>query len=163
MKDVTITSTLSGHMGKDSDIISGIGLLDEANSFIGLARVFAKKDETKKILEDMQNKMFKAGTEFAGGNNFPEEDYQGIMNTISQVEKKVKKPTKLVILEQDEQTGFLSVARTVVRRCERWAVKLHKQEKLSLNLVRWLNKLSYLLYLLILLEMDELEVDKYEG
>ncbi len=163
MKDVTKTSTLSGHLGKDSEVVSGIGLLDEANSFIGLARVFANHRETKKVLEEIQTKMFEAGSEFAGGDSFPEENYDAIMNTISQMEKKVKKPTKLIILEQNEHTAFLSVARAVVRRCERWAVKLHKEDELSLNLVRWLNKLSYLLYLLILLEMNETEVDEDES
>ncbi|MFP3909123.1 MAG: ATP:cob(I)alamin adenosyltransferase [Archaeoglobaceae archaeon] len=163
MKDVTTTRTLSGHLGKDTDTISGVGLLDEANAFIGLARVFAKDVKTKNILEDIQKQIFEAGAEFAGGNQFPEENYHKIMDTISQLEKKVEKPTKLIILEQNEQTGFLSVARAVVRRCERQAVKLHKQDELSLNLVEWLNKLSYLLYLLILLEMDEPEVDKDES
>lgn len=163
MKDVTTTSTLSGRMGKDSDAVSGIGLLDEANSFIGLAKVFANHSETKKVLEEIQAKMFEAGAEFAGGDSFPEENYEQTMGIISRLEKKVLKPTRLIILEQNEQTGFLSVARAVVRRCERWAVKLHKKDEISLNMVEWLNKLSYLLYLLILLEMNETEVDENEG
>ncbi|MFO7967560.1 MAG: ATP:cob(I)alamin adenosyltransferase [Archaeoglobaceae archaeon] len=163
MKDVTTTSTLSGHLGKDSDVISGIGRLDEVNAFIGLAKVFAKDGETKAILEEVQTKIFEAGAEFAGGNKFPEENYEHVLDTISRLEKKVVKPTELIILEQNEPTGFLSVARAVVRRCERWAVKLHKQGELSLNLVKWLNKLSYLLYLLILLEMNETEGDENES
>lgn len=159
MKDITTTSTLSGRLRKDSDTVSGIGMLDEANAFVGLAKVFSSDNETRTILEDIQTKMFEAGAEFAGGDKFPEENYNRIMDTISQLEKKVEKPTKLIILEQNEQTSFLSVARAVVRRCERQAVKLHKQDELSLNMVEWLNKLSYLLYLLILMEMDDVEVN----
>lgn len=160
MKDVTTTSTLSGHLGKDSDTVNGVGLLDESNAFIGLAKVFAHHSETRTILKEMQTKMFEAGAEFAGGQKFPEENYESIVETITRLEEKVEKPTRLMILEQNEQTGFLSVARAVVRRCERRAVKLHKQGELSLNMVKWLNKLSYLLYLLILVEMEDTEVDE---
>lgn len=155
MKDVTVASTLSGRLGKDSDAVSGVGLLDEANAFTGLARVFAKKNKTKKILEEIQAKVFDTGVEFGGGKQFPSDNYDRIMELVSHLEKKVEKPTRLITLEQNEQTGFLSVARAVVRRCERQAVRLHKKGELSLIVVEWLNKLSYLLYLLILLEMGE--------
>lgn len=160
MKDFTTTSTLSGRLEKDSNAVSSIGLLDEANAFIGLAKVFANSIETKDILEEIQTKMFEAGAEFAGGDKFPEENYDRIMDTVSRLEEKVEKPARLIILEQDKSTGFLSVARAVVRRCERCAVKLHKQGGLSQNMVKWLNKLSYLLYLLTLLELKEAGLDE---
>jgi len=67
----------------------------------------------------------------------------------------VKKPNRFIILEKDETTAFLSVARAVVRRAEREAVRLYKEGKVRLLTVEWLNKLSYLLYLMILKEGGE--------
>jgi cob(I)alamin adenosyltransferase len=64
----------------------------------------------------------------------------------------VKKPHRFIILEKDESTAFLSVARAVVRRAERQAVRLYREGKARLLVVEWLNKLSYLLYLMILKE-----------
>jgi len=157
MKDVTRTSTLSGIMDKDSDVLEGIGSIDEANSFVGLAKVFSKNEHIRKILEEIQNVMFEAGAEFAQGEKFHERNYERILKTIDEIEKKVKKPRKFLILEQDYETAFLSVARSVVRRCERIAVSLYREEKVSELLVKWLNKLSYLLYLLILLKTQENE------
>jgi len=158
--DVIRTTTLSGIMDKDSDILWGIGSVDEANAFIGLAKVFSRNEEVRKILEEIQLVIFEAGTEFAQGKKFPEENYDKILETVNKIEVKIKKPGKFIVLEQNRRTAFLSVARSVVRRCERWAVSLYKEGKVSETLVKWLNKLSYLLYLLILLEMQE---DENEG
>lgn len=157
MKDVTKTSTLSGIMNKDSDVLWGIGNIDEANSFIGLAKVFSKNKRVRSILEEIQSVMFEAGTEFAQGGRFKEKNYEKILKIIDEIEKIVEKPKKFIVLEKNKETAFLSVARSVVRRCEREAVGLFRKGKISETVVKWLNKLSYLLYLLILLEMRVVE------
>lgn len=157
MKDITKTVTLSGAIDKNSDLIEGIGLLDEANAFIGLAKVHTKSEDVRSILEEIQVKMFEAGSEFAQGEHFDERNYDQIVSVIEEVESKLRKPDSFIILERDKSTGFLSVARAVVRRCERQAVRLYNKGNISENPVRWLNKLSYLIYLLILLEIQEVE------
>jgi len=157
MKDISKTGVLSGMVSKDSDIVEGIGLLDEANAFIGLAKVHARNESVRAILNDFQIKMFEAGSEFAQGKPFDERNYERILAVIEELESKIKKPDCFIMLERDKSTGFLSVARAVVRRCERQAVRLYNMGKLSSNLVQWLNKLSYLMYLLILLEIQEVE------
>ncbi|HID42894.1 MAG TPA: ATP:cob(I)alamin adenosyltransferase, partial [Archaeoglobaceae archaeon] len=58
--DVIRTTTLSGIMDKDSDILWGIGSVDEANAFIGLAKVFSRNEEVRKILEEIQLVIFEA-------------------------------------------------------------------------------------------------------
>jgi cob(I)alamin adenosyltransferase len=153
--DVTKTRTLAGVVSKETDIIEGIGLIDEANAFIGLAKVHIEDKKSKTILNEIQYMMFEAGAEFAGGNKFPEKNYERVLEIIGGLEKEVKTPEKFIILEENKQAAFLSVARAVVRRCERHAVKLYKLDKLSGTVVEWLNKMSYLLYLLILIEIKE--------
>ena len=156
IKDVTKTSTLTGIVEKDSDVIWGIGVIDEANAFIGLAKIFSKDSKVKELLEEIQTKMFAVGSEIASSQSkITEKDCEDLTRIIEELEKEVKLPKRFIILERNEATAFLSVARSVVRRAERWAVKLHKDGIVSKTLVEWLNKLSYLLYLMILKEMCE--------
>ncbi len=157
-KDPTKTSLADGRrVFKDGIVANAIGSLDESNAFIGLAKVFAKNQDVKEVLGHVQRRLFKVGSEFAGLKRLEESDYEWILSVIEEFEAKTEKPKKFVILEKDEPTAFLSVARTVVRRVERWAVRLHREGLVSLLTVEWLNKLSYLLYLLILREGVEFE------
>jgi cob(I)alamin adenosyltransferase len=155
-KDVTQTHLLDRTLvDKDSDVMWGVGTLDEANSFIGLARVHARDSTVREYLERIQYKMFKAGTEFVSDqHNITEEDYSELMEMIKHLESVVRRPRSFILLEKNESGAFLSVARSVVRRAERVAVGLQKSKKVSKLLVEWLNKLSYLLYLMNLIEID---------
>lgn len=66
-KDVRLTSSLrSGLISKDSDEIWGVGSVDEANAFIGLAKV-KSEGLTREILEKVQRKMFNVGAEMISG------------------------------------------------------------------------------------------------
>lgn len=156
-KDPTKTSLLDGRrISKDSKIAWGVGTLDEANAFIGLAKVFARDRDVKETLQEIQKMIFKLGAEIAS-NEFKigEEEYKWLIDLVKKFENSVNKPRRFVILEKDEATAFLSVARTVVRRAERVAVSLHREGIVSELFVEWLNKLNYLLYLMILKEGKE--------
>ncbi|MBO8182345.1 MAG: cob(I)yrinic acid a,c-diamide adenosyltransferase [Archaeoglobus sp.] len=154
-KDVRKTHLLDRSLvDKDSDIISCLGTLDEANSFIGLARVFARDEKIKEILEKIQQKMFKAGLELVSDQKLSEEDFEEIKAIVDDFEKIVRKPNKFILLEKNRSSAFLSVARAIVRRAEREAIRLQKEGITSIWLVEWLNKLSYLLYLMVLREIE---------
>ncbi|RLI76647.1 ATP:cob(I)alamin adenosyltransferase [Archaeoglobales archaeon] len=155
-KDVTQTHLLGRSLvDKDSDIVWAVGSVDEANAFIGLAKVYVKDEKIKETLSFIQRKMFKAGMEIVSKESvFSDEDFNEIMGIIKEFEKEVVKPRKFIILEKDEATAYLSVARAVVRRAERWGVRLHKKGLVPKPFVEWMNKLSYLIYLMILKESN---------
>ena len=155
-KDVTQTHLLGRSLvDKDSDIVWAVGSVDEANAFIGLAKVYVKDEKIKETLSFIQRKMFKVGTEIVSKESvFSDEDLNEIMGIVKEFEKEVVKPKKFIILEKDEATAYLSVARAVVRRTERWSVRLHKKGLVSKPFVEWMNKLSYLIYLMILKESN---------
>ncbi len=141
-------------VSKDDIRIEAVGSIDEANAFIGLAKVKSNR-ETREILKDIQRKMFKAGSEIVGGKlRITEKDLEEMLREIKEIERRVVFPRSFIILEKDETTALLSVARSVVRRAERKVVVLYKNGLVSKTLVEWLNKLSYLLYLFILRELD---------
>jgi len=156
-KDSSVTATADGRVvSKDSSIAWYVGTLDEANAFIGLAKVFAKDDEVKRTLEDVQRKMFVVGMDHVK-NSLSKDDYEWLVKKVEELESAVKKPNSFVILEKDESTAFLSVARAVVRRAERMAVRLYREGIVRIEVVDWLNKLNYLLYLMILKEGGDFE------
>ncbi len=156
-KDSSVTRTADGRIvDKNSNFAWFVGTLDEANAFIGLAKVFSRDEDVKKALADVQKRLFVLGIEPVR-KTLKEEDYEWLLSLIDDFEKAVKKPRSFVILEKDQSTAFLSVARTVVRRAERYAVRLYREGMLGMNAVEWLNKLSYLLYLMILKEGREFE------
>jgi len=147
-----ITKTLSGSVFKDSVVAECLGAIDEANAFLGLAKVFSGDNEVREILHELQKKIFRIGEEFAGGRKVESAELDWIKSKIKEMEEKIPKINSFVILEKDPATAFLSVARAVARRAERRAVTLYRNGLASQNSVDWLNKLSYLLYLLTLRE-----------
>ncbi|MDK2795025.1 MAG: cob(I)alamin adenosyltransferase [Archaeoglobaceae archaeon] len=151
------TKTLSADVFKDSLVVECIGAVDEANSFIGLAKVFASKEDVRAILKEIQKKLFRICEEFAMGRKITEKELEWINSEIKKLENEVPKMKSFVILEKDPATAFLSVARAIVRRAERRAFTLYRNGLVSQNSVEWLNRLSHLLYLLTLREGEEFE------
>ncbi|MCQ4153037.1 MAG: cob(I)yrinic acid a,c-diamide adenosyltransferase [Archaeoglobi archaeon] len=152
-----MTKTLSGSVFKDSAVAECLGAIDEANAFIGLAKVFSRDNEVRGILHEVQKRIFRIGEEFAGGRKVESSEIDWIKSKIKEMEEKIPKISSFVILEKDPATALLSVARAVVRRAERRAVTLYRNGLASENSVDWLNKLSYLLYLLTLKEGETFE------
>lgn len=151
-KDSSLTRTGKGEViDKDSSFTWYVGTIDEANAFIGLARVFSKDEKVRETLLEIQKMLFLVGAE-PSLQKLSEKDLEWMLERVEEFERAVKKPHRFIILEKDESTAFLSVARAVVRRAERQAVRLYREGKARLLVVEWLNKLSYLLYLMILKE-----------
>ncbi len=154
-KNPAKTKTLSGEEWKDSIVVECVGCVDEANAFLGLARIFSK-GEIRDVILEIQRKMFLVGCEISmGKEKVGEEDVAWLEKLIEELEKSVEIPKSFLILETSKETAFLNVARAVVRRAERRAVTLYKNGRVGINLIQWLNKLSYLLYLLIIASSEE--------
>ncbi len=155
-KNPARTRTLEGEEWKDSEVVECVGCLEEASAFLGLARVFSRKDKVRELILEVQRFMFRVGCEISSGNRVVEwKDVEKLEEVISDLESNVEIPHSFLILETSAETGFLNVARTVVRRAERRAVSLYRKGRVGEELVQWLNRLSYMVYLLILLESEE--------
>lgn len=158
MKDVRKTHLLDRSLvDKDSEIIKCLGTIDEANSFIGLARIFARDERVRNLLKEVQRKMFKAGLELVSDESMNRRDCDELESIVNEFESIVSKPSTFIFLEKNQSSAFLSVARAIVRRAEREVVTLQKKGKTSIWLVEWLNRLSYLLYLMVLREIEDYE------
>lgn len=146
-------------VGKDHPRVEAYGTVDEANSAIGVARsaVSAAHTDLQADLEYLQNALFDLGADLATRFGGPYE------NNLARLDAQdVERLEALIDRYQEEApvfSGFihpgghpaaaaLHLARTVTRRAERRTVELARQEAVNPEAVRYLNRLSDLLFTL---------------
>ena len=133
------------------------GTIDEATSALGLARAMAHEPKVKEIIYQIQQELYLLMGELAT----PPENYEkmGLRMTIEhvqrleQVEEQLKReveiPNKFIIPGDTLDGAALDLARTIIRRAERMAVKLLHDGVIQNNeVVRYLNRLSDLVFIL---------------
>ena len=142
---------------KDSLKVESYGSVDEASSFIGLARYYCKNKVIKERLKEIQNKLLVLGGFLASDergkemmkDQIKEEDIKLLEDYIDEYNQKLP-PLKHFILPGDEEVAaYFHVARTVVRRAERRIVSLTAQEPdLNPLIQKYVNRLSDLMFVL---------------
>jgi cob(I)alamin adenosyltransferase len=133
------------------------GTLDEASSMLGLARALSTQERTRDILRQMQHDLYLMMAEVATPSaqleklpyRITEAQANQLDTTIAELEKEVELPKQFVLPGASPASAAIDVARTVVRRAERHAVRLvHEQQMPPGNVLRYLNRLSSLLFVL---------------
>lgn len=133
------------------------GTVDEATSALGLARATAQDPKVKEIIYRVQQELYLLMAELAT----PPENYEKMgfrmtaehVQRLEQVEEQLKReveiPNKFIIPGDTLDGAALDLARTIIRRAERMAVKLlHDGVIENGEVVRYLNRLSDLVFIL---------------
>ena len=133
------------------------GTVDEATSALGLARAVATDPRVKQIIFQVQQELYLLMGELAT----PPENYEqmGLRMTAEHVRRleeteealkgEVEIPNKFIIPGDTLDGAALDLARTIIRRAERMAVKLlHDGVIQNGEVVRYLNRLSDLIFIL---------------
>ncbi|HST05077.1 MAG TPA: cob(I)yrinic acid a,c-diamide adenosyltransferase [Chloroflexia bacterium] len=133
------------------------GTLDEATSALGLARAYSKVEKTQEILRQVQHDLYlmmaEVATPLAQLEKIPyritAEQADWLDTTIRDLETEVEMPKAFILPGASAASAAIDLGRTIVRRAERHAVELvHKQEMPPGNVLRYLNRLSSLLFVL---------------
>jgi cob(I)alamin adenosyltransferase len=133
------------------------GTVDEATSALGLARALANDHKVKKIIYQIQQELYLLMGELATTPDNYEK--MGLRMTVEHVERlekeeeqlkhEVEIPNKFIIPGDTPGGAALDLARTIIRRAERMAVKLlHDGVIQNSEVVRYLNRLSDLIFIL---------------
>ena len=159
--DKGITSLASGkRVAKDHYRIKAYGTVDELNSILGIVRVKASA-KVKKIISDIQNDLFDLGADLATPEQkkykfaplrITENQVNRIEKSIDQYNKKLGTLNSFILPGGSESASFLHNARTVSRRAETQTVALSKKEKINKEALRYINRLSDLLFVLSRIE-----------
>lgn len=147
------TGLYSGQRISKADLrVECYGTVDELNSWLGYCRQAAGTGITGERLLAVQRDLFRVAGELATvdgpyADPLPESAPEGLAEIIHQLEREIRL-TGFVIPGNCEASARLDIARTVCRRAERAAVRLADQACVPLHLIRYLNRLSDLLFLL---------------
>lgn len=147
---------------KDSPRIVAYGTIDELNALLGIVRALAAKEKPAgaarliEILKRLQNELFDLGSELAtpadaeyeGMWRVSEAEVRDLERTIDECQKTLE-PLKSFVLPGGGTLGaFLHQARTVCRRAEIEILRLSRAEPVSPFVLRYVNRLSDLLFVL---------------
>ncbi|QDH70780.1 cob(I)yrinic acid a,c-diamide adenosyltransferase [Marilutibacter alkalisoli] len=141
--------------GKDSARVAAYGTVDEANSCIGLVLACAAPDsaipdEVRDLLVAVQHQMFDLGGELCipGHAAISGEDVERLEVHLDRFNEDLPPLKDFILPGGGEAAARCHVARTVVRRAEREAVALARVEDVRPEAIRYLNRLSDLLFVL---------------
>ncbi|MFH1625844.1 MAG: cob(I)yrinic acid a,c-diamide adenosyltransferase, partial [Pseudomonadota bacterium] len=133
------------------------GTLDEANSTLGFSRALSENERTKEIIYKIQQGLFAVGAELAIDpkdygklkRKIQEEDVRELQELVEELEDKVQLPRSFIIPGGSLVSASLDMARTIVRRGERRAVRL-KEDNILVNdqILAYLNRSADLIFLL---------------
>ena len=153
-------------ISKSSLKVDAYGSIDEAAAFIGVARAFVENKEIKDILYMIQEKFLVVAAYLAsdanGINKLKEKieisDIEILEKYIDNYSKQLLPLYKFLIPGEDIQSAVLHVARTVVRRSERRIIALNEQENLQPEILKYVNRVSDILFVLSRVVEDEVAV-----
>lgn len=136
--------------------IEAVGDLDEAQAALGLARVALRGKDKAAVLE-LQRGLYLAMAEVATPRSGLarlrvriDPDAVAVLDAqIEALRARANVEGRFVVPGEDAASAALDLARTIVRRAERRVVALaDKKAVTNADLVRWLNRLSDVLFLL---------------
>ena len=136
--------------GKDSARVNAYGTVDEANSCIGLVLASELPDGVRDLLTAIQHQLFDLGGELCipGHAAIFDADIERLEAHMDALNETLPPLKEFILPGGGEAAARCHIARTVVRRAEREAVALARVEAVRPEAVRYLNRLSDLLFVL---------------
>ena len=135
--------------GKDSLRVEAYGTVDEANSAIGVVLAAGVPEPIHALLTSVQHQLFDLGGELCiPGHAAVDDDVTRLEQHLDHYNADLPPLKEFILPAGGEAAARCHVARTVVRRAERCAVALARAEEVRPQPVRYLNRLSDLLFVL---------------
>lgn len=142
-------------VSKASDRVAAYGEVDELNSVIGLARLAPIDEERDALLASVQAELFELGAELgsrpgkdAGVPRVGDAEVERLERAIDRAEEELPPLTTFILPGGSPGAAHLHLARTVCRRAERAIVALADNDEVRPEVIRYLNRLSDLLFVL---------------
>lgn len=152
------TSLLGGtRVPKDHARIEAYGTIDELNSHLGMLRDLLNGQQQELIL-GIQQKLFSIGSRLASANeqeadkfkvpHVEDEDITALEHAMDTMDRELPEMRNFILPGGHVAVSQAHICRTVCRRAERLVVHIAAQEQLPEVIVRYLNRLSDLLFVL---------------
>lgn len=137
---------------KDDIRVESYGTVDELMSGLGVAKNFLDDEKAAGELTEIQNKLFTVGAVLATKDpsklkvRVTEEDISDLEKLIDEYMEKVGGFKGFIVPGTNRGSAFLHLSRTVCRRAERHVITLARTEEIDERVLRYINRLSDVLY-----------------
>ena len=143
-------------VGKDAAQIEAIGTVDELNAYIGYAQTLIDDTDLSDLMAQIQNHLFAVGADLATPATHTKAadfrisaDFTTVMETaIDTLSEELPPLTNFILPGGCAAGAILHIARVVCRRSERRVVQLANETEVNPEIIRSLNRLSDLLFVM---------------
>lgn len=137
-------------VGKDSARVNAYGTVDEANSSIGVVLAAQVPDDIRALLTTVQHQLFDLGGELCipGHSAISSDDIDALERQLDHYNEALPALKDFILPAGGEAAARCHLARTIVRRAERETVTLARHDAVRPEAIRYLNRLSDLLFVL---------------
>jgi len=136
---------------KCEELIDVYGSMDELNSWVGLIISELSVDHLKELLTKIQTDLFTIGGNLAGWKS----DVSMLSTRVTEMEveidameKKLPSLSHFILPGGTSAAARVHLARSVCRRVERQVVALAQKQRIDPSIIKYLNRLSDLLFIL---------------
>jgi cob(I)alamin adenosyltransferase len=146
-------------VAKDDARLEAYGTVDELNTVLGVAAATLQYDDLGGWIASIQSALFDIGGELATpdieqriardqpvGPRVTDEDVAGLEGWIDLLDEELEPLTRFILPGGHLAAAHLHQARTVCRRAERRVITLGRSADVAGPIVRYLNRLSDLLF-----------------
>lgn len=141
---------------KDDPRVDAYGTVDELNTVLGIARCYLHdQPDLNQLLEQIQNELFDIGAELASPperaaqfQSIEEHHITALEQAIDQFETELEPLRQFILPGGTLASAYLHFARAVCRRAERRVVHLSRLSTVSAAIIKYLNRLSDLLFVM---------------
>lgn len=146
----------AGRVLKSDPRVEAYGSVDELNAVLGVVRSLDSAGWLTSDLATIQSRLFSLGAELAATTPEPlakmdrigDVDVAALERVIDRLDAELPPLKNFVLPAGSELAAQLHLARTVCRRAERRVVALHDRAPVEPRLVRYLNRLADLLFVM---------------
>lgn len=147
------TSLADGQrVSKDELRVECYGTVDELNTVMGIAKNFMEDEKAIEDLQFIQNKLFSVAAMLAMRDKsklkkkIEIEDVEHLESLIDEYMEKVGGFKGFIVPGNTKPSAFLHHARTVARRAERRIIALSKTEEVEDVVIKYINRISDLMF-----------------
>jgi cob(I)alamin adenosyltransferase len=135
---------------KDDPHIEAIGAVDELNSTTGFLLTHELPDAVRASLTGIQHRLFDIGGEFSipGTTIITNEQVEQLEQTLDELNADLPALKEFILPGGTRAASACHIARAVCRRAERRSYSLGKQANINPASLRYLNRLSDLLFVM---------------
>ena len=141
-------------IAKSHPRIMAYGTVDEANAAIGIVLTNSLDNDVSQLLSQIQNDLFLLGSDLSNQNlndlknRVSLDMIEKLEGSIDKFESELPAITNFILPGGNVAAAQIHQVRTIVRRAETLVVKLSDKDEINSNCIKYLNRLSDLMFVM---------------